>query len=146
MPVRAAEPDDFEEICELLLAHAAYEGAGRVSLHRRETYEALFGEHSVARAHIAVPPDAAETVAGFALWYPTFSSWETRPGIWLEDLYVKPEHRRYGLGRELLATLRSLTSGRVEWDVAHGNDGAESFYQRLGAQPIRGWTRYRWSR
>jgi GNAT superfamily N-acetyltransferase len=146
MPVRPAEPADFEAICALLLDHAAHEGASdRVRLHRDETFEALFGERPVARAHIACPPDAPDTVAGFALWYPTFSSWETRAGIWLEDLYITPEYRRYGLGRELLSTLRSLTSGRVEWDVAHGNDGAASFYQSLGAEPVGGWTRYRWS-
>jgi GNAT superfamily N-acetyltransferase len=145
MPVRPAEPADFEEICELLLAHAAHEGAAdQVTLNRQETYEALFGDRPVARAHIASPPDAPQTIAGFALWYPTFSSWQTLPGIWLEDLYVKPEHRRYGLGRELLSALRALTSGRVEWDVAHGNHAAEKFYQKLGAEPVGGWTRYRW--
>ncbi|MFB9836900.1 GNAT family N-acetyltransferase [Actinoallomurus acaciae] len=146
MSVRPIEPADFEEICALLLAHAAHEGvADRVRLDRQETYDALFGDHPVARAHIATPPDAPDVIAGFALWYPTFSSWDTRAGIWLEDLYIKPEYRRYGLGRELLSALRSLTSGRVEWDVAHGNDGAEKFYRSLGAEPVGGWTRYRWS-
>jgi GNAT superfamily N-acetyltransferase len=146
MPVRPAEPGDFEEICALLQAHAVHEGAAdQARLHRTETYDALFGVQPLVWAHIASPPEAPEVVAGFALWYPTFSSWETRAGIWLEDLYIKPEYRRYGLGRELLATLRSLTEGRVEWDVARGNDDAESFYRRLGAEPVGGWTRYRWS-
>ncbi|WP_067479433.1 GNAT family N-acetyltransferase [Actinomadura hibisca] len=146
MPVRPAEPADFDEICVLLLDHAAHEGAAdRMRLRLRETYDALFGDAPVVRGHIAVPPDAHGTVAGIALWYPTFSSWETRSGIWLEDLYIKPEYRRYGLGRELLATLRELTEGRLEWDVAHGNDGAERFYRSLGAEPVGGWTRYRWS-
>ncbi|MEV5575230.1 GNAT family N-acetyltransferase [Spirillospora sp. NPDC052269] len=146
MPVRPAEPGDFEEICALLLDHAEHEGAvDLMRLHRRRTHDALFGEDPVIRAHVASPPDVPGTVAGLALWYPTFSSWETRSGIWLEDLYVRPEHRRYGLGRELLNTLRSLTDGRVEWDVAHGNQGAEGFYRRLGAEPVGGWTRFRWS-
>ncbi|QFG24234.1 GNAT family N-acetyltransferase [Actinomadura sp. WMMB 499] len=146
MPVRPAEPDDFEAICAMLLAHAAHEGAGdQMRLHREETYAALFGAAPVVRAHIASPPDAPGTTAGFALWYPTFSSWATKPGIWLEDLYIEPEHRRHGLGRELLDTLRSLTDGRVEWDVADGNDAAQDFYRSLGALPVGGWIRYRWS-
>lgn len=145
MPVRPAEPGDFEEICALLQAHAAHEGAAHLMTLRPDAmYETLFGERPVGRAHVASPPCAPDTIAGAALWYPTFSTWESRQGIWLEDLYVKPEYRRHGLGRELLTTLRSLTAGRVEWEVAHGNGEAEAFYRSLGAREVGGWTRYRW--
>lgn len=144
MPVRPAEPADFDEICSLVLAHADHEGAvSQVTLLADEMYEALFGDQMVARAHVALPPSAS-VIAGVALWYPTFSTWESRRGIWLEDLYIRPEYRRHGLGRELLGALRSLTTGRVEWEVSHGNDGAEDFYLSLGARPVGGWTRFRW--
>lgn len=127
----------------MLLAHADHEG-GEMTLHRDELHTTLFGPHRVGRALIASPEGSSET-AGCALWYPTFSTWASRRGIWLEDLYVKPGYRRHGLGRELLAFLRSLTTGRVEWDVSHGNTSAEAFYQALGAGPVGGWTRYRWA-
>ena len=70
--------------------------------------------------------------------------WEARPGIWLDDLFVRPSHRRSGLGRELLDELRNRTSGRVEWDMQAGNEKAEAFYAQLGAEPVPGWVRYRW--
>jgi GNAT superfamily N-acetyltransferase len=143
MPVRTAEPSDFDEICDMLLAHAAHEG-GEMTLHRAELFETLFGSRPVGRALIASPADSP-AAAGCALWYPTFSTWASRRGIWLEDLYVRPEYRRHGLGRELLDALRSKTTGRVEWDVSHGNEAAEAFYQSLGAIPVGGWTRYRWA-
>jgi GNAT superfamily N-acetyltransferase len=83
-------------------------------------------------------------LAAHALWYPTFSTFLGRTGIWLEDLYVRPEHRRKGYGRELLTFLRQQTQGRLEWDVLEWNAPAMDFYQRLGARPMAGWTRYRW--
>ncbi|ETK35285.1 GNAT family N-acetyltransferase [Microbispora sp. ATCC PTA-5024] len=143
MPVRHAVPADFDDICDMLLAHAAHEG-GTMTLHRDELHETLFGERPVGRALIA-SAEGSDAAAGCALWYPTFSTWASRRGIWLEDLYVRPECRRLGLGRELLRFLRSLTTGRVEWDVSHGNDAAEAFYRSLGAGPVGGWTRYRWA-
>lgn len=143
MPVRAAEPADLDEICAMLLAHAAHEG-GAITLHRNELRETLFGTEPVGHALIATSPGSAQ-VGGCALWYRTFSTWAGRRGIWLEDLYVKPEHRRHGLGRELLAALRERTTGRIEWDVSHGNTAAEAFYAALGAAPVGGWTRYRWA-
>ncbi|HXY28850.1 MAG TPA: GNAT family N-acetyltransferase, partial [Acidimicrobiales bacterium] len=65
-------------------------------------------------------------------------------GIWLEDIYVRPEHRRRGHATALLAHLREQTQGRLEWDVLEWNAPALDFYQRLGARPMAGWTRYRW--
>jgi GNAT superfamily N-acetyltransferase len=84
-------------------------------------------------------------MAGFALWFRTFSTFLGRSGIWLEDLFVRPEHRGRGLGKELITHLRTLTTGRVEWAVLDWNDPAIGFYQGLGAAPLDGWTTYRWS-
>jgi GNAT superfamily N-acetyltransferase len=67
-----------------------------------------------------------------------------RPGIWLEDLFVRPEHRKRGLGLALLQELRGLTGGRVEWAVLDWNQPSIDFYESLGARPVDGWIRYRW--
>ena len=83
-------------------------------------------------------------LGGFALWFLTTSTWTGRHGIHLEDLYVRPEHRRGGLGLALIQELRTLTDGRVEWVVLDWNTSAQTFYDGLGAAPVPGWTRYRW--
>ena len=83
-------------------------------------------------------------MAGFALWFRTFSTFLGRPGIWLEDLFVRPSSRGRGHGRALLDALRELTDGRVEWAVLDWNESSIAFYESLGARPVPGWTRYRW--
>jgi GNAT superfamily N-acetyltransferase len=103
---------------------------------------ALFGPESVTRVLIAETDDGA--VIGFALWFPTFSTFLGRTGIWLEDLFVRPEHRGAGHGRALLAELPSMTDGRVEWADLDWNTSAVDFYDSLGARPFDGWTRNRW--
>ncbi len=83
-------------------------------------------------------------VAGMALWFPTFSTWIGKAGIWLEDLFVRPEFRGNGIGGDLLHQLRSMTDARVEWNVLDWNESAIGFYRSLGAEPVEGWTTYRW--
>jgi GNAT superfamily N-acetyltransferase len=83
-------------------------------------------------------------VAGFALYYRTFSTWLGRDGVWLEDLFVRPHFRRHGLGRELLDALRTRTAGRIEWAVLDWNAPAQDFYREVGAAPVDGWTIWRW--
>ncbi|HET6500107.1 MAG TPA: GNAT family N-acetyltransferase [Amycolatopsis sp.] len=144
MPVRDAEPADAEAICTLIEEHARYEGNHTVALDRAELTKHLFGPDPKAWVLIAEPPGTA-LVAGFAFCSWNFSTWEGRPGIWLDDLFVRAEHRGHGLGRELLDALRARTDGRVEWEMRAGNAGAEAFYRRLGAEPVPGWIRYRWS-
>ncbi|HET9092295.1 MAG TPA: GNAT family N-acetyltransferase [Acidimicrobiales bacterium] len=146
MAIREAAPADLGEITAMVLEHAAHEESLHLCrFNEPDAHDALFGPDPVLRALIAAPDDAPEEVAGFALWYPTFSSWASTRGIWLEDLYVKPAFRRLGLGRALLEALRAATSGRVEWDVLDGNEGAHLFYLSLGAAPVSGWTKYRWT-
>ena len=70
---------------------------------------------------------------------------QAAPGIWLEDIYVRPEFRRQGHAAALMADLRSRTEGRVEWEVLDWNAGAIAFYEGLGASAESGWTKYRWT-
>ena len=85
--------------------------------------------------------------AGFALWYYTFSTFQGRHGIYLEDLFVRPAHRGRGLGKALLERLaaraRDENLGRLEWSVLDWNEPSIAFYRSLGAEPVAGWTRYR---
>lgn len=140
MHIREARPDDLPEIRSILRHHAHTEG-GLVPAEDDELEHALFGAAPVV--HVAIAENEG-TLAGLALWYPTFSSWALRTGIWLEDLYVKTEFRKAGVGRDLMLYLRQQTDGRIDWDVSHGNDRAHRFYQRLGAAQLDSYTRYRW--
>jgi GNAT superfamily N-acetyltransferase len=144
--VRDATEDDLGEICLLVGELADYEHLGHeVELDPDEVRAHLFGPAPVARVLIAEPPDSPGLTAGFALWFPTFSTFLGRPGIWLEDLFVRPEHRGRGLGRELLETLRAATTGRLEWSVLDWNEPSIAFYRSLGARPLDGWTHLRWT-
>jgi GNAT superfamily N-acetyltransferase len=145
MPVRDATPDDLDDICAMIRELADFERApGEVAFVREDVAGHLFGPVPAVHALIAEEEGKEGTVAGMALWYPTYSTWVGRPGVWLEDLFIRPAHRRRGLAGELLAALAGRTSGRVEWAVLDWNTDAIRFYDRLGAEPVPGWTRYRW--
>jgi GNAT superfamily N-acetyltransferase len=145
MPVRAAMEDDVPEICAMVRELAEFEeAAGEVALDPEELRLHLFGPEPAAHVLIAHPTAEPGAVAGMALWFRTYSTWVGRPGIWLEDLFIRPEYRRLGLAGELMDGLASRTGGRVEWAVLDWNLGAISFYDGLGARPVPGWTRYRW--
>jgi GNAT superfamily N-acetyltransferase len=140
--VRDARSDDLDEICSLIVELATYERAPHEVKFERDVMAGhLFGPDAVASVLIAEADDGA--VAGMALWYPTFSTWVGRPGIWLEDLFVRPEHRGAGHARALLDALAERTTGRIEWSVLDWNDLAIGFYRSLGAAPVDGWVRYR---
>src|SRR4051794_5504111 len=143
--IRAAGPDDLDEICALIRELAVYEKLEHeVVLEPDIVARHLFGARPVAE--VALAQTAEGEVAGYALWFPTFSTFLGRPGIWLEDLFVRPAHRGHGHGVALLQHLRSLTDGRVEWAVLDWNEPSIRFYRALGAEPVEGWTRYRWVR
>jgi GNAT superfamily N-acetyltransferase len=142
MAIRGAQPDDLAEICALIRELADYEDlADEVVLDEAEVGRWIFEERVTS---VLIAETASGDVAGMALWYPTFSTFLGRPGIWLEDLFVRPEHRGHGFGLALLQELRSMTDGRVEWAVLDWNEPSIRFYEALGARPVEGWNRYRW--
>lgn len=152
MPVRDAVVEDIDEICAMIGELAAFEQApDEVAFDPVTLAEHLFGPSPAAHVLIAEPvvgsSDLVAPVAGMALWYRTFSTWVGEPGIWLEDLFVRPSFRRRGLATELMLALGERCGGgprRLEWAVLDWNSEAIAFYRRLGAVPVRGWTRYRW--
>lgn len=147
MSLRPATPDDLDEIIALIGELAKYEQAAEeVVLDRGELARHLFPGAGPAAASVVMAVDGASgEVAGFALYHGTFSTWLGKPGIWLEDLFVRPTHRKRGFGLALLQHLRTLTDGRIEWAVLEWNTPSIDFYDALGARPVPGWTRYRWT-
>ncbi len=148
MRLRDATPDDLAAIAELIRSLAEYEElADEVVWTDEQLHDSLFGPDAVPRVVLAEVDDAGGgvVVAGLAIWYRTYSSFLAEPGIWLEDLFVRPEHRGRGLGRALLEHLFERAGrGRVEWAVLDWNTPSIEFYESLGARPVGGWTRYRW--
>ncbi|MEN3273845.1 MAG: hypothetical protein V7636_2606 [Actinomycetota bacterium] len=143
MTIRDAVPKDLSEICALVRELADYEHlSDEVVLDEASFGRSLF-EDVVARVLIAEDDDAPGVV-GMALWFPTFSTFLGRPGIWLEDLFVRPAFRGRGHGLALLQMLRSMTDGRVEWSVLDWNEPSIQLYDSLGARAVTGWTHYRW--
>ncbi len=150
MPVRDATPDDLAEIGTMIRELAVFEESGaEVAFHAGDLERHLFGPDPAAHVLIATVPAGPGTdsggavVAGMAVWFRTFSTWVGRPGVWLEDLFVRPQFRRLGVATDLLAALAARTDGRVEWQVLDWNRDAITFYAGLGAVPVAGWTRYR---
>ena len=141
--IRPAVESDVPELLAMIRELAEFENlTDQVVITEDDLGRALFGPDAIA--HDSVVEDGDGGLAAHALWYRTFSTFLGRTGIWLEDLYVRPAHRSKGYGAELLTHLRNLTAGRLEWEVLEWNALAMDFYQRLGARPMGGWTRYRW--
>jgi GNAT superfamily N-acetyltransferase len=142
--VREATEDDVDEILALITELAEFEElAGHVVCTTDDLRRDLFGPDAVVRVALVVD-DEGGSVAGMALWFPSFSTFLGRTGIWLEDLFVREPYRKRGYGKALLGHLRSQTGGRVEWEVLDWNQRAIDFYGALGAAPVTGWTKYRW--
>jgi GNAT superfamily N-acetyltransferase len=140
--LRAATIADIPTILRCIRALAEYERLADACIATEELLrESLFGERPAAEVVLAFDGD---TIAGFALWFRSFSTFLARPGIYLEDLFVFPEYRRRGLGKRLLAHLARTAVdrgyGRVEWAVLDWNVDALRFYKSLGAVPIDEWT------
>jgi GNAT superfamily N-acetyltransferase len=143
--IRDAQRTDVEPIFSLIVALATYERApDQVTGTRELLAEALFGPHPSAEAVIAELDGRA---AGFALFHGTFSTWECRPGIWLEDLFVEPGHRGAGVGQALLSHVASVAvargCARLEWTALDWNELALDFYDRLGATRLPEWQLHR---
>ena len=143
--IREATPADVPVILQLVRELAAYEREpDAVEATEAMLNEALFGPQPVASCHLAELDGA---VVGFALWYVTFSTWKGRPGLWLEDLFVRPAARGHGLGKALLQRLAAVCVERgyprFEWWVLDWNVDAQGFYRSLGARPEDDWTVWR---
>ena len=143
--IRPATPEDGALIHQLILDLAIYE---------REP-DAVEGSPAIYSAQLAAgqPPfeclilEDRDEPAGFALFFPTYSTWRAKPGIHLEDLFVKPEFRGRGHGKALLEALARLCQergcARLEWAVLDWNKPALDFYDALGAGPMSEWITYR---
>jgi GNAT superfamily N-acetyltransferase len=143
--IRPATEADLGTIEELIRALAVYERmADEVVMNAGLLRKALFGERPYAEVLIA---EADGEPVGFALFFHNFSTFLGRPGIYLEDLFVKPEHRGSGFGKALLKRLAEIAverdCGRMEWAVLDWNEPSIGFYKKLGARPNDEWTIFR---
>ncbi|ALU94610.1 GCN5 family acetyltransferase [Streptomyces globisporus C-1027] len=146
--IRIATPDDIPVLHALVRELAAYEKAlDEVVASEAQLAEALFGDRPAAYAHVAAADDGSGEVIGFALRFLNFSTWRGVHGIYLEDLYVRPERRGGGHGKALLAELARICVERgyerLEWSVLDWNAPSIAFYESLGARPQDEWTVYR---
>jgi GNAT superfamily N-acetyltransferase len=145
--IRCATESDVDVIGELIRGLAEYEKlAHEVAWNREQLKHNLFGPRPYAEVLIA-EDDATRQVVGFALFFHNFSTFLGKPGIYLEDLFVRPEHRGRGWGKALLRELAKLAierdCGRLEWWVLDWNEPAIEFYMSVGARPMDEWTVYR---
>ena len=145
MKIREAVSGDVPLILTLIRELAAYEKLLEAVVATEELIgETLFGKTPRAEVLIAELDSAP---VGFALYFHNYSTFLGRPGIYLEDLFVRPEARNHGVGRALLVRLAEVAvrrgCARLEWTVLDWNKGAIAFYRKLGASPCEGWTTYR---
>ena len=144
---RPATPSDVPEMLRLIVELAVYEKEpDAVKTSEADLDRALFADAPAVFAFV-VDGDEPGELAGLAIWFLTFSTWEGVHGIHLEDLYVSPRHRGTGHGRALLARLaREATArglARVEWVVLDWNEPSIGFYRSLGAASMDEWTAFR---
>ncbi|MBB3844216.1 MULTISPECIES: GNAT family N-acetyltransferase [Xanthomonas] len=145
LQIRAATPDDVALLHELITALAVYEREpDAVKASPADLRVSLFGDGATAHALICEQNGQA---LGFAVYFFNYSTWLGRNGLYLEDLFVRPQARGQGAGLALLRHLARLAvqrgCGRFEWSVLDWNQPAIAFYQAAGAQPMDGWTVYR---
>ena len=143
--IRRATPLDVPIILTFIRELAEYEKlAHEVVATDDDMYVALFGERPVIEALIATSGDEP---VGYALFFPTFSTFLGKPGMYLEDVYVRPAARGLGIGRKLLEHLARITVqrgwGRLEWAVLDWNEPSIAFYRKIGATPMDEWTVFR---
>ena len=140
-----ARPDDVDAIVALVRELAEFERLlHEVRVQPDELREHLFGPRPYCDAALV---RVGEEVAGFALWFHNYSTFMGRPGVYLEDLYVRPAYRGHGLGEALLRHVAGIAvargRGRFEWSVLDWNQRAIGFYRSMGAVPMDEWTVYR---
>jgi len=140
--VRPATSVDIGDIVDMIRALAEYEDlAEECSAEAEPLAEHLFGPSPSAEVLIA---EINGLPAGFSLFFRTYSTFRVKPGLWVEDLFVRREHRGGGVGGALLTRIAELATergcGRLEWSVLDSNQPAVDFYQRLGAELMNEWT------
>ena len=143
--IRPATPGDVPIILTFIRELATYEKlAHQVVATDDDMHAALFGERPVIEGVIATKDDEP---VGYALFFPTFSTFLGKPGMYLEDLYVRPSARGLGIGRKLIEHLARITVergwGRFEWSVLDWNEPSIAFYKKMGAMPMDEWTIFR---
>ena len=143
--IRPAHVEDVPIILELIRDLATYERAPEeVTATEEQLIEVLFGERPAAEVLLAFE---GQSPVAFAVYFYNFSTWLGRAGLYLEDLFVKPEKRGKGYGRVLLIELAKIARdrgcGRMEWAVLDWNEPAIKFYRTLGAKPMHEWTVFR---
>ena len=143
--IRRATPGDVPIILTFIHELATYEKlSDHVVATEDDMHVALFGEHPVVEAVIASKDDEP---VGYALFFPTFSTFLGRPGMYLEDIYVRPTARGFGIGRKVLEYLARVTVqrgwGRLEWSVLDWNAPSIAFYRKMGATAMDEWTVFR---
>jgi GNAT superfamily N-acetyltransferase len=139
--IRPATTEDVAALHALVCELARYERLEHeVTSTEEQLREHLFGARPYAEALVA-EDDAG--VVGFALFFHNYSTFAGRPGIYLEDLFVRPEYRRKGHGRALFLAVARIAAkrgcGRFEWSVLHWNEPALAFYRSMGAEPMHDW-------
>ncbi len=150
MTVRPIRPEDVPAVVGLVRELAEYEESpDEARMTPEQLHAALFGDSPALFGHVAVADGgvAGGQVVGMAVWFLNFSTWRGTHGVYLEDLYVQPQHRGSGLGRELLRTLAEVCVQRgyrrLEWSVLDWNTPSIDFYRAAGAVPMDGWTVFR---
>jgi GNAT superfamily N-acetyltransferase len=146
--IRSAQVEDVPVILQLIRDLATYERApNEVTATEEQLVDVLFGERPAAEVLLAFED---QSPVGFAVYFYNFSTWLGRPGIYLEDLFVKPDKRGKGYGRALLVELakiaRDRECGRMEWAVLDWNEPAIKFYRTLDAKAMHEWTVFRLTR
>lgn len=143
--IRRVQPGDESELTAMIHELAEFERAAKdCTVTESQLREALFGDYPTVQGHIV---EADGQPAAGALWFRNFSTWDGVAGIYLEDLYVRPEFRRRGLARKILATLarECVASGytRLSWAVLDWNVNAIALYDAVGGKPQSDWITYR---
>ncbi|MBE9045390.1 GNAT family N-acetyltransferase [Pleurocapsales cyanobacterium LEGE 10410] len=139
--IRLSIVNDVPQIFRLIQALAEYEKLShQVTGTAQDLQEHLFGGRVYAEAIVA---EWKDEIVGFALFHSNYSTFLTKPGIYLEDLFVLPEYRRQGIGKAMLSYLAQLAvernAGRLEWSVLDWNENAIAFYQSMGAKVLPDW-------
>jgi GNAT superfamily N-acetyltransferase len=145
--IESASETDIPLLLTFIKELAAYEQLlDQVNVNEERLRQALFGNNPRAQAVIAYLDDSA---VAFAIYFFTLSTFEGAPGLYIEDIFVRPTFRKYGIGRKLFGflsqTARDQGCCRIELSVLNWNEQAIQFYKKLGGEPVSGWTVFRFS-